>query len=282
MAVFLAEDAIADLTSMDIAEDIEEDRRRSVVIATCELFRRVRWARLSGNHDRDQPSRVVWHGLLRKTPEELGMSAVTVVICGTTMEFVEGVRRHPALWRTFPLACDDCDVAEAFVGLSFEELKVVVCVALPSTTAFRAYGATKQILARFGRVKLIIKAGHCAGPYNEGTVVVLDRGFYTMQAAEEVVLGKLGGNNYADRLDRVWHGLRRKTAEELGMSAVTAVVCGTTIKLLEGVRPALWRTFPLACDEDDVAEAFVGLSFEVALRWAEACHESRPLCRPLS
>jgi hypothetical protein len=55
------------------------------------------------------------------------------------------------------------------------------------TTAFRAYGNTKYVLTHVSGLKLVIKAGHCAGPYSEGTIVVLDRGFNPMKATEEVV-----------------------------------------------------------------------------------------------
>ncbi len=55
---------------MDLAEDVED--RRSVVIAMSEQFPRVRYAKLAGNPDKDQPTRVVWHGLRRKTVGGVG------------------------------------------------------------------------------------------------------------------------------------------------------------------------------------------------------------------
>ncbi len=134
------------------------------------------WAGESGNPDKDQTTWVVWHGLRRKTVGEVGESATTAVICGTSVELLQGIR--PALWRMLPLACDETDVAEAFVGLSFEEIKVVMCVRLTYTTAFRAYGAAKYVMSRFGGLKLLMKAA----PYHAGTVVVLDRGFNAIQA----------------------------------------------------------------------------------------------------
>ncbi len=79
-----------------------------------------------------------------------------------------------------PLACDEPDVAEAFVGVSFGEPKV--CVRLTFT-----YGAVKYVVSRFRNLKVMVKAGHCAGPFHEGTVVVLDRGFNAIQAGGEVV-----------------------------------------------------------------------------------------------
>ena len=102
-----------------------------------------------------------------------------------TIEFREGVQ--PALWRMFTLACDEPDVAKAFIGVSFKEVKVCICVRLKYTTAFRMYGTAKYVLSHFSNLKLMVKAGHCAGPYHKGTVVVLDRGFNANHAAEAVV-----------------------------------------------------------------------------------------------
>jgi hypothetical protein len=185
--LFLVEDDNtegAHLTSVDFAQDIDE-KPRNVVIATCKLFPHLKWKKLAGNNCFDRPDRVVWHGLHKKTSEELSRLAVTAVICGTTIEVQEGFL--PAMWKAFPLACDNGGVAKAFVGLSFEELKVIICVKFTYTTPKSAYGATKYVLAHFGGLKLVIKAGHCAGPYSEGTIVVMDRGLNPMKATEEVV-----------------------------------------------------------------------------------------------
>jgi hypothetical protein len=121
--LFLVEDNNTDgarLTSMDFAQDVNK-KPRNVVIATCKLFPHLKWKKLAGNNCVDQADRVVWHGLRQKTSEELSRLAVTAVICGTTIEVQEGFL--PAMWKAFPLACDNGDVAEAFVGLSFEELR---------------------------------------------------------------------------------------------------------------------------------------------------------------
>ncbi len=166
---------------MDLTEDIED--RRSVVIAMSEQFPHVWYAQLAGNPDKDQPTWVVWHGLRRKTVGEVGKSATTAVICGTSVELLQGICL--ALWRMLPLACDEPDIAEAFIGVSFREAKV--CIRLTFTTAFHAYDVVKYIVSRFRNLKLMVKAGHCAGPFHKGTVVILDHGFNAIQAGGKVV-----------------------------------------------------------------------------------------------
>ncbi len=73
------------------------------------------------------------------------------------------------------LACDKPDIAKAFVGVSFKEVKVCICIRLMYTTAFHTYSTAKYVLLRFSNLKLMVKAGHCASPYHKGTVVCYDR-----------------------------------------------------------------------------------------------------------
>ncbi len=114
------------------------------------------------------------YGLHPRTPEELAKLAVTGIICGTTIKVQGGVQL--AMEKVVPLECQDLDIAEAFVGFSKDILKVIIIVKPAFTTAFCSYRATKYLNEYFDAIKLIFKAGHCAGPFNAGTIVVLDCG----------------------------------------------------------------------------------------------------------
>ena len=41
------------------------------------------------------------------------------------------------------------------------------------TNAFRSYGATSYLIKNYNQLCLIVKAGHCAGGYPDGTLLIL-------------------------------------------------------------------------------------------------------------
>ncbi len=158
-----------ELMSMEVAGTIGCPLREAVV-AVCSEFPQVRLSNLNGNSDPENPCRVKWYGLRLRTPEELAATASIAVFCGMTIEVKEGIR--PALANVVQLEISDSDVGDAFVGFAKDFSKVILVVNF--TTAFRSYGASKYVLEHFPRLRLLLKAGHFAGPFNEETIVVLD------------------------------------------------------------------------------------------------------------
>ncbi len=174
-ALFLVEDDTegARLSSIDFAQDIDE-KRRNVVKATCKLFPHLKWKKLSGNNYVDWPDRVVWYGLRQKTSEELSRLAAAAVICGP-IEAQEGVLPSP--WPATMVMWPKPSLVSLL--RSWRSLYVW-------------HWLTPQLFAPMGpsNTYLHVSVGwssSSSGPYNEGTIVVLDGGFNPMKAAEEVV-----------------------------------------------------------------------------------------------